>query len=859
MSNLQVPDPGLLAKLEQYLNDQTNWHSGAMLDLKVVCSDGMFYWSSLLLASLSPLLSSLLRSQDEELVLILPDATLETAKVLLKKVLKPNCYFLNMSEQQLLLLLGVDRSFCSRKLEQQNFVQIVGVGTGAGNTNNIRSYLEAFENDVDIIWKDHKDADNNQMEENTRNSSPKFHNLENIDDTSNEVDEIKMNDFDTSINIKDKDKPKKSGSGRKMFCKLCSLSFQSRPYADYQDHINSHKNAQGMYACNQPHCNRVFRAWCHLNDHVYSHGNLPKPHLCSYCSYTSTTRANIKKHEIAVHEDPDRRDFSCDKCAKKFKTTSNLYEHMRVHDPEYRHPCPICKKEFKSMVGYNQHLRLHSGDLFSCGACGEKFQSKHSVNRHEKDIHGIYNLPEGVKTFKCGKKTCAAEFSSEEDYRLHIKSAHQNKAGLLICHLCKKICSNRMTLKCHFRKMHQNEVDSLGKQSKKKSLLKLENFEQIKNKSKSDGNTSSQTCDCCDKRFRFKYQLLSHIAQKQGTGCYCMVSECPNSDHLFPSVESLELHLQEHTGEISYPCTLCFRRFTTSPARDKHLATHEEGQEGYNCPHCDVTQPSRMVLNMHVKYCNKKEDVDEEMVQLEQEDLITLESGIDSVIEVDSSKYICQDCGIVMNCLEQVPLHKCLKNYICGLCDIKLVSVDDLEKHNTMFHSKEEIRCLLCEEIVVEHNLEIHMKEKHLEKQLLHCEVCKKSFTSSQILQRHISTQHSKIVEEICTLCNGAFGEGASHEDNCPVRTMTACHYCDKTFSHRTSLNKHIKAVHQVVHSENAEELVLVVNTDNSDQQEEGGGVTVYQVGEETVEMEEQEMVITLQKEDMIVYQMEGV
>jgi len=854
MSNLQVPDPGLLAKLELYLTDQTNWHTGVMLDLKIVCRDGIFYWSSLLLASLSPLMSSLLNGQDEDRVLMLPDSSIETPRSLLKKLLKPSNCLLNSGEKQLLFLWGVDRNFWRTKTEEKkNFVQIVGVGSGA-STSNIREFIEASENDVDIIWKD--DIEDSKMDEQHNIADQnKFEYPVSFDDaSSNEVCNLKMN-------VKENMKIKKSGTGRKMFCKLCSVSFQSRPYADYQDHINSHKNAQGMYVCNQLNCGRVFRAWCHLSDHVYSHGNLPKPHLCSYCNYTSTTRANIKKHEIAVHEDPDRRDFSCDKCAKKFKTSSNLYEHLRVHDPDYRHPCPICKKEFKSMVGYNQHLRMHSGDLFACGACGEKFQSKHSVNRHEKDIHGIYSLPEGAKTYKCGKKTCAAEFNSEEDYRLHIKSAHQNKAGLLICHLCKKICSNRMTLKCHFKKMHQNEVESIGKQAKKKSLLKVENFE--RSKSKAEGNLSGQNCECCDKRFKFKYQLLSHIAQKQGNGLYCVVAECPNSDQLFPSLDSLELHLQGHTGEMSYPCLLCFKHFTTSAARDKHTATHEEGKGGYNCPHCDVTQPSRLVLNMHVKYCNKKEEVDEEMVQLEQEDLITLSPGIDTPNAVfDSSKYICQDCGIVMDCLEQVPMHKCQKNFSCTFCDIKLPTEDDLVKHNKMFHSLEEVRCLLCKEIVAKSKLDKHMKESHMEKQPFQCGACSKRFSSSQSLQRHTLSHHSKVIEEVCTLCNGTVGVSLeSHEKNCPVRSITSCKYCDQMFANESSLSNHINSVHQLTNPKASDELVVVVDTDTNDQhqQEEIGGVTVYQVGEETVEMEEQEMVITLQKEDMIVYQMEGI
>ena len=66
--------------------------------------------------------------------------------------------------------------------------------------------------------------------------------------------------------------------------------------------------------------------------------------------------------------------------------------------------------------------------------------------------------------------------------------------------------------------------------------------------------------------------------------------------------------------------------------------------------------------------------------------------------------------------------------------------------------------------------------------------------------------------------------------------------------------------MHKLLPTEESGDLVMVVNTNKFEQPtDEVGGVTVYQVGEETVEMEEQEMVITLQKDDMIVYQMEGV
>ena len=133
----------------------------------------------------------------------------------------------------------------------------------------------------------------------------------------------------------------------------------------------------------------------------------------------------MRKHLIAVHEDPERRDFHCSKCDKKFKTSSNLAEHLKVHEPGYRHTCQVCAKQFRSLVGFQQHQRTHTGDMFPCNICGEKFQSKHSVGRHEKDLHGVFGEGEGEgRVWRCGEATCGAEFGGEEEHRLHVKTAH---------------------------------------------------------------------------------------------------------------------------------------------------------------------------------------------------------------------------------------------------------------------------------------------------------------------------------------------------------------------------------------------------------------------------------------------------
>ena len=46
--------------LQEHLKDSSNWRLASLLDLKIVCQDGILYWNTLLIASLSPMLNALL-------------------------------------------------------------------------------------------------------------------------------------------------------------------------------------------------------------------------------------------------------------------------------------------------------------------------------------------------------------------------------------------------------------------------------------------------------------------------------------------------------------------------------------------------------------------------------------------------------------------------------------------------------------------------------------------------------------------------------------------------------------------------------------------------------------------------------
>ena len=424
MSNLQVPDPGLLCKIDHLVAREGSVSESLYFDVKIICKNGhSFTWSKLLLSGVSEMMRNVFYSVDEEQqVLILPDVDKDSMEKILSSLISPLPFSSEMDREdfQVLKLLNIKAEYFEQKMVTNN-IRITSVPFVSSSISKVASSSHDTD-DVDILFYAEEEESKQKVV-------------------------------------------------RKMFCKYCNMSFKSQQFSKYQDHINSHKNIDGMFWCNKENCGKLFKTWSHLSDHFYSHDKSPKPHLCSYCNYTSITRANVRKHELAVHEDPERRDYQCDKCDKKFKTSSNLVEHQKTHGNE-KYTCQFCAKTFKTLIGFNQHQRAHTGELFPCHSCGEKFQSKNSVNRHLKDVHGIFdnNSGYGSKVNKCPKKGCSAEFSSEEDYRLHLRSAHQDNGAVLICHLCRKMFPTKQALKQHFKKLHRESGETVLK-TKGKSIL----------------------------------------------------------------------------------------------------------------------------------------------------------------------------------------------------------------------------------------------------------------------------------------------------------------------------------------------------------------------------------------------------
>ena len=104
----------------------------------------------------------------------------------------------------------------------------------------------------------------------------------------------------------------------------------------------------------------------HVNSHILSRTCLnegilslsllgERPHRCSMCGKTFTTKDTLNKH-LTVHS--TERQYKCGECGKLFKRISHVREHLKVHSNDRPYVCNMCNKTFKTVVSLYRRVEL---------------------------------------------------------------------------------------------------------------------------------------------------------------------------------------------------------------------------------------------------------------------------------------------------------------------------------------------------------------------------------------------------------------------------------------------------------------------------------------------------------------------
>lgn len=187
-----------------------------------------------------------------------------------------------------------------------------------------------------------------------------------------------------------------------------------------------------IYTCKD--CDFWTRYSGSLTRHKLTHKPETSKLECKVCKHKVRTHRLLREHMKLVHGDG----LLCPYCAKRFTSTSGLYEHMAREEGRYRFKCNICERTFLAKTHYEGHMNTHEKKKpFQCFSCGKGYAHHSRWRDHQEkclivavgkdNVPDEYRIkrrkskvpPDGQKNYVC--PICNTTFKWSGSYYRHRK------------------------------------------------------------------------------------------------------------------------------------------------------------------------------------------------------------------------------------------------------------------------------------------------------------------------------------------------------------------------------------------------------------------------------------------------------
>jgi len=239
-----------------------------------------------------------------------------------------------------------------------------------------------------------------------------------------------------------------------------------------------------------------------------------------------------------------------------------------------------------------------------------------------------------------------------------------------------------------------------------------------------------------------------------------------------------------NSGSVYKHCYICEESVIGHAWFIKHLKLHSESEGPFNCPLCEKTRTSTVLLHLHV--------------------LLHLTGCI-----AQNGELQCPHCKIKFKAVSSLKAHMStvhpkLQNNKCleSGCGLEFSNYSLFKNHMLDQHKKNPLECEECGVTYKDrNNLKEHIITCHGDKEpQFSCDVCLKKFRKETAMKNHRRTQHEIPASERkvkCGLCKHiATCKGTLNTHVKLVHQQTQnypCTFCHKLFKQKCNLDNHIR------------------------------------------------------------------
>ncbi|KFB49937.1 AGAP012110-PA-like protein [Anopheles sinensis] len=339
--------------------------------------------------------------------------------------------------------------------------------------------------------------------------------------------------------------------------------------------------------------------------------------------------------------------YKCDLCDKEFPSSTARGKHRETHATINAHQCAICGKTFKYTASWARHKLIHTAEpKVKCTFCDMVFLTKTRLRKHLL-VHT------DSKPFVCG--ICNRPFNRKDNLKVHMKT-HLKTSG-----------SNKK------KDQQQNILDVVGKEefddgkdnklhcTKDGILIEPTDNDEVwysdplpKKRGKLQAPRKSTFCALCNK-------FVRTVAEHWRMHLNIRSQQCPYCPKSFVHRSNFLMHLNIHTRQRIYKCSVCDSEFNSPQGLNQHLETHLVAK--HECLQCGNRFSRKSYLRIH------RQRVHEPKIK-----------------------------------------HKCL------VCDKQFTNIEHVEKHMIVHNNETLLPCGICRRpYKARKNLLRHMRTAHPE------------------------------------------------------------------------------------------------------------------------------------------------